>query len=79
MLNCLDILERRPDILDRREISIVSNGAVHKCWCYHLVNHRKELVEKPTIENYDTNGTHGLPYVKNSLEVCDDFSDVQYK
>ncbi|CAG2191456.1 gamma-glutamylaminecyclotransferase C-like [Mytilus galloprovincialis] len=77
MLNRLDILERKAEILDRREINVVSNGCTITCWCYHLVNHKKELQELPTIDNYDTNGSHGLPYIPNSLETCDNFSDVQ--
>lgn len=78
MLGRLDQLERRPFILDRQRIHIVnSNAVVEECWCYHLVNHRKELEKLPHIDDYDTNGPHGKPYIPNSLEICNDFTDVQ--
>ena len=70
----LDDLEGYPDVYDRRKIDIVmdklaSNETVNEhanvleCWLYLLPGPNPELMNLEQLEEYDSCGAHGKPYI----------------
>lgn len=64
MLEVLDDLERHPVFYRREVIPITAeDGSTVQCGCYLLCDFRKELLELPFYELYDSQGPHNLNYV----------------
>jgi gamma-glutamylaminecyclotransferase len=73
MLTNLDILEEYPKLYTRREeeIKVIQeqpNGLpslppVIFAWTYFLSDFRPELLQKPFLDSYSSEGPHNLPYV----------------
>ncbi|XP_050358695.1 putative gamma-glutamylcyclotransferase CG2811 isoform X2 [Nymphalis io] len=72
MLSKLDILEDHPNYYVREIDDVIVNKdpsseeETVKCWIYFLKNFRRELLTKPQLENYSSQGSHGLPYMERS-------------
>nr|XP_026488746.1 putative gamma-glutamylcyclotransferase CG2811 isoform X1 [Vanessa tameamea] len=83
MLGKLDILEDHPNYYVREidDVIIQKHGSSEeetlKCWIYFLKNFRRELLTKPQLENYSSQGSHGLPYMESNNEsTIDDLDDM---
>ncbi len=66
MLSNLDILEEYPKLYTRREEEINlqdNNGKVVQAFTYFLTNFQPDLLERPFLPSYESEGPHGLPYV----------------
>uniref|UniRef100_A0A2A4JLL5 Gamma-glutamylcyclotransferase family protein n=1 Tax=Heliothis virescens TaxID=7102 RepID=A0A2A4JLL5_HELVI len=85
MLQKLDILEDHPNYYVREKDHIViksleSTGEETEknvlCWVYFLKNFKPELLKRPHLESYSSQGSHGMPYMdSNNESVIDDLDD----
>ncbi|XP_022817281.1 putative gamma-glutamylcyclotransferase CG2811 isoform X2 [Spodoptera litura] len=71
MLSKLDILEDHPNYYIREIDDIVIKDTLsqcpqeEKCWVYFLKNFKPELLKRPYMDNYSSNGSHGLQYMES--------------
>lgn len=78
MLSRLDVCEDYPTLYDRIEIPVVmDDNKSLSCLCYFLVNHKPSLLTQTFLEDYRTEGSHGMPYDAELDDENDDYSDVQ--
>ncbi|KAM3955447.1 putative gamma-glutamylcyclotransferase CG2811 [Aphomia sociella] len=72
MLSKLDILEDHPNYYVREidDIEVRKPDSCDtetlKCWVYFLKNFKPQLLSRPLMEVYSSNGSHGLPYSERS-------------
>ncbi|XP_004924989.2 putative gamma-glutamylcyclotransferase CG2811 isoform X2 [Bombyx mori] len=76
MLSNLDILEDHPNCYIRDKNDIVLTDSTHrtvmKCWVYFLKMFKPELLSKPFLEDYKSEGDHGMRYCESQDEYCTD-------
>lgn len=69
MRDSLDILEEYPKLYTRRVEPVLltgdsdNSGQVKECVTYFLSDFKQELLSRPHLDLYLSNGTHNLPYV----------------
>ena len=60
----LDILENHPELYTREERNFAGpEGLVIKAWIYLFKKYRKELLQGPFYQSYESDGPHGLKYL----------------
>lgn len=85
MLAKFDELECHPDYYTRiqEEVQMISkngsNGKLIRPWIYFLKNFRQELLALPYLDDYSSDGSHGLKYVSRYIRPTGEnyYSDVQ--
>ncbi|XP_052402963.1 gamma-glutamylaminecyclotransferase C-like [Carassius gibelio] len=74
MLDFLDEFEECPELYQRTKVQLevqdgddegentLKPGSIEEAFVYSTNKYEPEWLLKPTYDNYDTNGDHGLPY-----------------
>ncbi|XP_048517875.1 putative gamma-glutamylcyclotransferase CG2811 isoform X2 [Dendroctonus ponderosae] len=69
VLKNLDILEDHPSFYRREEFEVERDDGREpksdRVWIYSIREFRKELLNKPCLESYSDQGSHGLRYVES--------------
>lgn len=83
MLSNLDILEDHPNYYIREKDVVQLYSTDSKlckelsCWMYFIKNFKQHLLQNPHIEDYRSDGPHGLPYLESNNEsTLDDLDDI---
>uniref|UniRef100_T1JG34 Gamma-glutamylcyclotransferase family protein n=1 Tax=Strigamia maritima TaxID=126957 RepID=T1JG34_STRMM len=70
MLSAIDDLEGHPKYYEREQIEVnLANRQTRKkeilsCWTYFLTHYKPFMLELPCLQDYSSNGSHNLPYVR---------------
>lgn len=67
VLSYLDAFEGCPKFYDRILIPVtLDNGQQLSAFAFFFRDHKPEMLQLPFIEDYDSYGSHGRPYVERS-------------